>query len=57
MGEGCEGRKSKIDSNNNVWAIRKKVELKIRKWESADNKVWAIHKKVGIISGKSWEAK
>ena len=53
MGEGCEGRKSGVVANNKVWAISKKVELKIRKWESADNKVWAIHKKVGIISGKS----
>ena len=33
MDEGCEGRKSGVDSNNKVWAIRKKVELKIRKWE------------------------
>ena len=27
------GRKSGVDGNNKVWAIRKKVELKIRKWE------------------------
>ena len=33
MGEGCEGRKSGVDSNNKVWAIRKKVELmKIRRY-------------------------
>ena len=23
MGEGCEGRKSGVDGNNKVWAIRK----------------------------------
>ena len=33
MGEVCEGRKSGVDSNNKVWAIRKKVELEIRRWE------------------------
>ena len=27
----CEGRKSGVDWNNNVWAIHKKVELQIRK--------------------------
>ena len=33
MEDGCEGRKSGVDLDNNVWAIHKKVELKIRKWE------------------------
>ena len=27
MDEGCGGRKSSIDSNNNVWTIHKKVGI------------------------------
>ena len=32
MGEGCEGRKSRVDLNNNVWAIYKKMGIMLIRW-------------------------
>ena len=32
MGEVCEGRKSGVDSNNNVWAICKKMGIMLIRW-------------------------